>query len=176
MSNITQKTDYSTGLKLFLTQYKNSTKLKGVVDSAYDRADDIELALFEIRDEYWLSTAIGDQLDVLGSIFQVSRDGDIDADYRARIQAKASLIASGEPESIISILKDIFGGTFAIYYQSTYPSPPAMYYVYSDGTITIAELIAYSPSGVLPHILFPLEFEDGDKIEFQDGEYLFAVD
>lgn len=179
MSNITQKTDYSTGLALLLSQYKEtnkSVKLRGVIDASYDQADDLEQALFEIRDEFWLADCVGDQLDVIGEIFQVFRDGDVDAAYRIRIQAKASLVASGTPEDIISILKNIFGATFVTYIFVSSPAPPAAYYVLTDGVVTTAQLIKYSPAGVQPNILYGLEYEDGDDIEYEDSTIMYAVE
>lgn len=174
MSNIVRKTDYSTGLDLLLSQYDNSTKLQGIIDASYDSADELEQALFEIRDEFWLSNAVGDQLDIIGEIFQESRDGDVDVDYRARIQAKASLVVSGEPEAIIAVLKNLFGATFVTYIPG-WPAIPASYYIISDSTITVAQLTKYSPAGVQPYIIESLKYEDDDSpIEFQDGNYLYV--
>ena len=173
MSNIIQKTDYSTDLDLFLAQYANSTKLKGLVDSTYDQADDIEQALFEIRDEFWLSTAAGDQLDIIGSIFDETRNGDADATYRIRIESKAGLNASGEPEKIIEALKTLFGATFVTYIPG-WPSQPASFYIITDAVITIVQLIRYCPAGVQPYIIESLKYEDDDPIELQDGNYLYA--
>lgn len=173
MSEIVQKTDYSVGLDLALVQYKDSTKLLGIIDSAYDRADALEQALFEIRDEFWLSTAVGDQLDVLGAIFDEARDGDVDADYRLRIQAKGSLVASGCPEDVIAILKNLFGATYVTYIPG-WPAVPASYYIISDSTITLGQLEKYSSSGVKPLILESLKYEDDDPVEFQDGDYLYV--
>ena len=171
--SITQKTDYSTGLSLIISQYKNSTKMKGMIDASYDQADDLETALFEIRDEYYLSTAVGDQLDMIGDIFQVGRDGDVDVAYRLRIETKASLIASGTPEDIIFILKNLFGATTVTYIPG-WPSHPGSYYIISDSTITLAQLINYSPAGVKPLILEALRFEDDDSIiEFEGGGNIY---
>jgi hypothetical protein len=173
MSEIEQKTDYSTGLNLLLAQFKNSIKLRGMIDSAYDSADDLEKALFEIRDEFWLDVAVGTQLDTIGEIFNEGRNGDVDADYRLRIQAKASLVASGEPEGIIAILKSLFGATYVTYIPG-WPALPATYYIITDGTITLAILEKYSPAGVQPLLLEPLRFEDDDSIiEYQDTDYIY---
>ncbi len=174
MSEITQKTDYSTGLDLLLVQYKNSSNLRGLIDSAYDSADDLELALFEIRDEFYLSTAVGNQLDVIGDIFNEARNGDIDADYRLRIETKGSLVASGEPEAIIAVLKNFFGATTVTYIPG-WPALPGSYYIITDSTtITLSILERYSPAGVQPLILEALRFEDDDSIiEFEGGGSIY---
>jgi len=171
---IIQKTDYSTNLTLILEQFKNSTRLKGVIDSMNDQADDLEKAIFEIRDFFYVDTAIGVQLDVIGSIFSEDRLGRDDTDYRAAIKTKGSTITSGEPESIIAILRELFGGTFVTFFQAILT--PAAYYVQTDAVITTAEMKIFSAAGVQPNLLFPLEFEDSTIIEFEDGNTMFAVE
>jgi len=51
--------DYNESLSLFLTQFKDSTKLQGIMQAANNSANDIETALWEIRDNFYLDTAIG---------------------------------------------------------------------------------------------------------------------
>ena len=202
MSEIIQITDYdSNTLNKLLEQYKQSPNLKSIIQSANISANDLEQALFEIRDEYYISTAVGVQLDVLGIIWGVAREGLVDADYRAKILAKMAVTNSGEPESIISLLKILFGATFVLYQ----PFYPAGFYIFTDGTITIAELEVVSPSGVQglllgqiydgalhPNFLvdeagnvicgvfppaekFDLVFEDGASFALEDGDTLTVV-
>ena len=136
--------DYDFNLELFLAQYANADKLQGIMKAANKSANDLEQALFEIRDEFYLSTAIGAQLDILGIVFQVDRNGLSDEDYRQIIFQKAALNFSGEPEAIISILKTIYSATFVIYY----PSYPGKYFVQTDGVITTPQIEKISPAGV----------------------------
>ena len=102
---IVQKTTYSDILDLLLEQYKDSTNLKALleIEAVNDLA--VEDALFEVRDCYWLSTAVGVQLDVIGSIVRVPRQGLSDTDYRAAITANTVINYSGSPEEVISYLK-----------------------------------------------------------------------
>lgn len=176
MSEIIQKTSYSDNLELMLEQYRNSTNLRAGIDAENDQAVELEKALFEIRDEYYIDVAVGVQLNVIGAIIGVDRGGLSDADYRIQIKAQGALIGSGEPEFIISVLKTLFAATFVKYYQSLFPSPPAMFYLLTDSTAMTSELIIFSPAGVQPNILFALEFEDGTTVEFEDGDFVYLVE
>lgn len=171
MEDIQKINDYSVNLDLLLEQYKDSENLKGVIDASNDQADDLETALFEIRDLFYLDTATGVQLDIIGIIFSVLRAGLSDEDYREVISVRAALITSGEPESIITILKLLFEATFVDYF----PAYPAGYALLTDSTININELEVFSPSGVQPYLLESLKFEDDTPIEFENGDLLFIV-
>lgn len=171
MSEIQQITDYDVNLNLILEQYKKSVNLKGILSSSNDQADDLETALFEIRDLFYLSTATGIQLDIIGSIFGESRDGDLDPAYRARIEFRASLVGSGEPEYIINVLKNQYGATFVDYYSAY----PAGFYVVTDAIITNTQLENLAPSGVQAYLAEPYEFEDGTPIEFEDGVIMHGI-
>jgi hypothetical protein len=171
---IQQITDYTINLELLLEQYKNSTKLNGLIDSSSDQADDLETALFEIRDLFYLATAEGIQLDIIGSIFGVDRNGLSDSEYRDLIAFFGSFIKSGEPESIITILKRIYGATFVTYIPS-YPAVPAGYYLITDAVITLAELEVMSPAGVQPYLAGFLLDEAGNNIVDQEGNKILHV-
>ena len=100
-----QIANYNEFLEKLLYQYKDSTNLNGVIAGVLENANDIETALFEIQDEFYLFNAVGAQLDIIGTVFSVSRNGLADPLYRQAIQEKAVLKYSGEPESIIEMLQ-----------------------------------------------------------------------
>lgn len=109
---IEQITDYNTNLELLIQQYKDKTNFVGILQADNSQADDLETAIFEVRDYFWLDTAEGDQLDVLGAIQGEERLGRTDTDYRAAIKARVIInTGSGEPETVISTVKDIYGAT-----------------------------------------------------------------
>jgi len=168
MSNITQIPDYTINLELMLEQYKLSTKLRGIIDSANDSADDIETALFEIRDLFYIDTAEGVQLDTIGAVFGINRGGDTDAVYREKIKTKGSLTASGEPEAIIEILLSLYGATYVTYIPA-YPGVPAAYYLMTDASVTIPSLRLFSPAGVEPMLVGYLVDQAGNNIVDQAG-------
>lgn len=161
-------------LPLIVRQYFNSDRLRGIIESMNDRADELEQALFEIRDEFWIDTATGAQLDVIGSILGESRLGRNDTDYRAAIKAKAAQIVSGESEGIISVLKSLFGATF-VDYMPEYPTVPAQYRLLTDAVVTLAELEVFTVAGVLGLISYPIVDQAGNNLVDFDGNKILAV-
>jgi hypothetical protein len=164
--------DYKFNLDLFLDQYKNSDRLQGIVSAADGAANDIETALFEIRDNIYLSTAIGEQLDLLGIVFNEPRAGRDDTEYRIILQIRAASAYSGEPEGIISILKSIYGAG-SVQYRPFYPGK---YYLWVDiDFITTAILNRISPAGVQGLWEYLLALEDDSILTFEDGTYITLV-
>jgi hypothetical protein len=172
--SIEQITDYSVNLVLLQEQYKKSNKLIGIIEADNDQADDLEKALFEIRDEFYLSTAVGVQLDVVGNIFNVNREGMNDNDYREAIESRSTLVGSGEPEFVIKTLLSIYGATY-VNYIPAYPTVPAAYYLQTDATMDIESLRTISPSGVEPAFYGYLIYQTGDFILDYDGNKIFIA-
>jgi len=200
MAELIQILDYDEDtLDKILEQFKNSDNLKSIIKAANISANELEDALFEIRDLFWLGTAEGNQLDVIGIIWGVPRSGLNDTDYLQIIISRIAIINSGEPESIISLIKLLFAATFVTYL----PDYPAGFYIYTDGTITFDQLTVLSPAGVRAALLqaihdangnyladangnvitcvapylteYDFIFEDGDLLSFIDGDTLSVV-
>jgi hypothetical protein len=144
MNDVVKIPDYKYNLDLIISQYLTADNLRGIISAADDAANDIETALFEIRDNFYLSTAVGVQLDVLGIIFGEEREGRIDEIYRQAIAQKAVLSYSGEPEAIIEILKSTYEATTVTYR----PGYPGKYYILTDTIIESILLDPISPAGV----------------------------
>lgn len=104
--------DFDINNTLLLEQFKQKTKAIEIMKSISKRSKDIEDAAFEIRNLFWINTAEGDQLDVLGKIHGIARDGRNDADYRDVIEVQIIINnGSGEHEIIIELVTSIFGVT-----------------------------------------------------------------
>jgi hypothetical protein len=145
MKELEQITDYQQeALEVLLTQYEDSIYLRGLISGKSYQADDIEQALFEIRDLFYLDTATGTQLNVIGKIWNVNRSGRNDEDYREAIYFQISLKISGTIPEIRAILKAFYGATYILYA----PQYPAKYLLLTDANISIADLERISPAGV----------------------------
>jgi hypothetical protein len=173
MSDMTQITDYSAILELLAEQYKTSEKMRGILDAMCISADDLEDALFEIRSQFWIDTAEGAQLDILGAVFGLERTAGLaDADYREQLEFKlANLFASGTPEDIINTIIGLYGGTFVDYSRD---GLTASFNIITDATITQTQLDSISPAGVGSHLLCPLLDGAGDIIVDGAGDPIYA--
>lgn len=112
---IVQITDYDdANLQYVLSQWINKDNFIGIIKAENLQANDTEDALFEIRDLFWIDTAEGDQLDILGDIQNETRQGRTDVNYRKAIKTRIIINnGSGEPETIYTALTDIYGATTA---------------------------------------------------------------
>lgn len=121
-----------------------SARLWSIIAAAGLEADSIEQALFEIRDNFYMTTAEGVQLDTIGSIFGVPREGLGDDDYRGQLVIRAASFFSGTPEDIISACANLLGGTSTQFV----PMFPAGFTLFTDASITKASLEILAPAGV----------------------------
>ena len=113
------------GDKYVPEQYKNSSKLRGVVDALLSQCDDLEAAFFEILGSIDLQTAIGPALDYLGAIVGVTRKpGESDDAYRKRIYQYRDLQGAPTHEGLRSALHLLTGQTGI----GLYPNWPAELY------------------------------------------------
>ena len=113
------------GDKYVPEQYKNSSKLRGVVDALLAQCDDLEDAFFEILGSIDLQTAIGPALDYLGAIVGVTRKpGETDDAYRTRIYQYRDLQGAPTHEGLRASLHLLTGQTGI----GLYPNWPADLY------------------------------------------------
>jgi hypothetical protein len=119
----------------------------------------------------YLATAVGVQLDLLGRIYNVTRQGRLDADYRKAIQAVAATAVNGTPDEIITFLQVAYGinGVYT-------PEYPGSFFIEPPSSITMAQLQAMAPAGVAA---FPADYatlENGEYETLENGEYILMVD
>ena len=113
------------GSKYVPEQYKNSSRLRGVVDALLAQCDDLEAAFFEILGSIDLQTAIGPALDYLGEIVGVTRKpGETDDAYRTRIYQYRDLQGAPTHEGLRAALQLLTGQTGI----GLYPNWPAELY------------------------------------------------
>ena len=165
-------TDYNYNLEFLLSQYADSQNFRNLLKSSSALFDDIEEALFEIRDLFFIDEATGRQLDIIGSIFFEERGGRDDADYRLAIKGVAAFTNSGTPNNIISILEDIYNVEVLDY--SLPPDQPATYSIIikqnpnNERDVTASILDILSPAGVQGYALSILHYADQTTVFFAD--------
>ena len=185
---------------LILQQYKNADRLRGIIQGDIKQGSDLQDAFFDIRDEFWLDTAIGTQLDVIGSIQDAPRLGLNDDDYRNAIRTKIIINqGSGEPETIITAFRFLYGaGLVQLVFSGN-----ANLQVFIDVFVSeedIEQITRIIPAGVNLSVVvfsddspfgflsddfakgfgylgfFELEFDDGSVFVFDDDTTLTLID
>lgn len=165
--------DYKVNLDLIMEQWKRSPNLLGIISAALNRGNDMEDAIFEVRDLTNLNTAVGINLDVLGKPWNEFRENRPDEEFRNAIKQKKLEFYSGTPEEIISILKGSYGATF-VKYSTGYPGK---YRVVGDGTISQRELENISMAGVGSWLAgFIIDVEGNHLIDVADNRLISVID
>lgn len=148
MKDIEKITDYTIFSELLISAYQKKPNTIGLVKADLSNGTDIENAIFEIWTLYYLSTATGVQLDNIGTIIGIARDGKSDNDYRGAIQARAILnTGSGTPEAMIQACILLLSANYV--HVQNYPN--AVLFIYVDVPVTQVQfdsLISFLPAGV----------------------------
>lgn len=111
-------------------QYKQSSRLLGIINAILKQCDDLEIAFFEILQALSLADAMGPALDYLGAIVGISRNvGEDDESYRVRIGIGRSLVGLPTPEALRRVLQFITGKERI----GLFPDYPAGLYFVVDG-------------------------------------------
>ncbi len=107
---------------LLLEQFKgkeNFTKLVNVLVAPFQEIEDVAWDLGTLCD---LDNSFGVQLDRLGDIFNVSRAGRNDDQFRLAIQIRIfERSTSGTPDELMTVLKALTGGAL-VHYWPVYPA------------------------------------------------------
>lgn len=171
-----QITDYTALLEpRVLSQYQQSKRLLGIMEAGTLQADQVEEALFQVRNGFFLATAVGAQLDTLGKIYREPRRGRTDAVYRDAIRLRAATAISGTPDEIIMFLKNFVAGTPEdIEYHPEYPGKYVV--TTSNGAFTAGNALdVISPAGVQGLVGSPILDGNLDPLRDGNGNILYSV-
>lgn len=88
-----------------------------LIDALFQEVQTVEDEAWNLMAQRSIDTALGNQLDLLGTIIGAVRlPGQSDADYRIRLRAQIiQNLSCGEPETLISILTLLIGGGVSVY-------------------------------------------------------------
>jgi hypothetical protein len=104
------------GLSRLLEQFKPKPLINALVEAPLDYGNTIETVLYDLLTKRLLDGAVGVQLDVVGAIFGVERDGRSDSAFLQFILATAlAQDSSGTVPDVYGVLERIApGGAFQI--------------------------------------------------------------
>lgn len=148
IDKITQEEYDEQTRELSISQFRREKYLAKL--SAFNKQlEEIEEVFQKLLAERDIDSAVGAQLDVVGAIVNVDRQGRIDPEYRDAIKQQISLRFSGTPEAIIEIVLALYGGTF-VEFRNTYPGK---FHITTDATVTSSDLVDITPAGVGGYVI-----------------------
>ena len=143
----------SLALARLASQFAESPKLRALLAQLVGPLEVVETEADNLRDERWIDTAVGAQLDGLGTIVGEGREGRNDDDYREALRFRVFInVSKGTPPDVIHALDYITKADDVQYMESW----PATVFLYSDG---------YSANKLLPDVmqdLLPASVSDVD--------------
>jgi len=93
-------------LNRLLEQYREKPNLAGTLNSFNTQIQELEDAIFDLIEDRSLNSAIGVQLDQLGKIIGIERQGFDDDFYRILLFVQIGInVSQGEPEKVIDVFK-----------------------------------------------------------------------
>lgn len=154
-------------LALLISQFKDKKIIQGLLTVFLKQCDGLNLVYEELRTLRWIDSSEGEQLDGLGDILVLRRDGRTDDRYREALKFKIFInVSKGQPETIIKAVK-FFTNANTVDYSEIYP---ASSWVYTDGgdvpfyiTCALQDLM---PAGVPINLIGTF----GHNPSFQFGE------
>lgn len=133
----------------WLIEFFKESNIQSALVSFDLQFNKIEQVFYDMFTKLWLSDATGEQLDIIGVHVGIPRQGLSDNDYKDLLEVKIQLnISSGEPESLISAVRILYG-TNDIEYAPEYPAKVGLYV--ENQTYTLNEallLLELLPAGV----------------------------
>lgn len=147
-----QITDYvERTLALLVEQFKGKPRFEGILSALATQIQDIENATFQLFFDRALTTAVGAQLDQIGTVVGLARNGLSDSDYRAQLGAQVLVNTSqGDPERLIEVVRIITSSALVVLAEPK----PGYVQISFDGTapdpvpLFVAKIDSVAPAGV----------------------------
>jgi hypothetical protein len=151
-------THVSEAILNLIAKFTDQPNFQAMITALVNQVQEVENALFELIDERTLDTAVGVQLDGIGSILGEDREGKSDSDYRTALRARILLnIGSGTPEELIEMVSLLTGSKN----NELTEYHPAALTIFVLGALTFTEasnvnaaLQSGKPAGVLAHLIY----------------------
>lgn len=158
------------GQDRLLSQWKDKANMQGLVKSIMQAVQEVEDTLHELLNERSIFTAVGVQLDIIGLIVGITRDGMDDETYRAELLKRIAINRSdGTTEVIISLMESATQTTNTDFWEHY---PASIFYFIRGGYFTkLKEILEkISQAGVRALLMF----DEGDC--FVPSEHIYKLD
>ena len=160
-------------LNRLLQQYKDKDSIRAIVSAKTEQDQVLEDVFQDLENFRGIDTATGVQLDGLGDILGIERQGLNDEDYRARLKVKVvQNVSNGEPDRLINVYRFLLNAT-QIQYQEHYPAGVAMManapITPGMETLIYREIQKISPAGVRVDYIGSYDPDDAFAFEGAGG-------
>lgn len=106
-----------------LEQFKDKTNFDATLKAFVQQIQETEEAGFQLLNDRYLGTAVGEQLDGIGQIVGEERKGRSDADYEIGIRARIQLnVSEGTIEDIIGLVIALAGDAITVRIIEDFPA------------------------------------------------------
>ena len=103
-------THVNDALERLLFQYKDKVRMNGMISSTTEGLQELENTFWDVLTLRWINSASGEQLDRLGAIVVLDRDGRTDEQYRVWLVGKIAINTSkGTPQNLVAAMNLLFG-------------------------------------------------------------------
>jgi len=159
-----------------IEKFKNQPVFLGILESFIEQIQDLENSSFELIDERTIDTAVGAQLDGIGSIVGEDRLDRSDDDYRTAIRIRILRnLSNGTASEILEIMDLFHSGTYEIIEDH----PAAFRLVLREALLptdpdplTLAQLLADIRSAAVDSRFIYNGHAYGSKFKFASGDSL----
>src|SRR3990172_1865011 len=164
-------------------QFKEHPLIEGMLRSFVQPIQDLEKTLFDLLQDRGIMTAVGAQLDGLGSIVGESRRGRNDEEYRIGILARVAINTSqGTPENAIAVFGLITGAS-RVHYCRHYTAlvdpagPDSFAFAGGIDGLGFGDLLDISVGGVFVDIYFQdINAMDSSVTIFSDVNFEYTTE
>jgi hypothetical protein len=154
-----------------LQQYREAPLFCEFMKAYCRQMDEVMTVLNQIRELYDPTKATGYGLDCIGARLGLSRNGESDTTYRARLLNSHSYRANGTGERIIKILIELFGATSV----EIKPEYPAGIVLFQDSSASQTVLDSIIGAGIRIATGYSLIDGENNNIIDGNGNYIYGL-
>lgn len=151
-------------LALFSGQFRDSQKINDFMRCFLRPLDELMSTADDLIENRWIDTAEGKQLDELGAIVGMDRQGRTDEKYREAIRFQIFInLSKSEPETMIKAVKVLTNANLVRFWEH---GDGAGFHLFTDGENVFTDAEAAFE-------LVYLELTDGGNLELSGGDKLY---
>lgn len=152
-----------------IEQFKGKPNLEALISSYVTQIQDAENAAFQLITDRSIDTATGAQLDGIGQVVGLDRDGLSDDDYRTRLRVQIRLnLSTGTIEDVLTVATLITGGSVELF-EGWPASIVVTIFELTEDPALVAQIISEARSAGVGSQLIYSPSPEGEIFSFASG-------